>query len=309
MTRYQLPPPSDSISELSVWDALEEFLLSLRSSGVSEKTIKSYRAGISDFLKFCGKQYVKEISVNDVIKWRLARLKNGFNRSVRGDSKATQLTLHYYSLYVRAFLKWLGFKDEISVVKAPRRRVVSTLTENEVAKLLNASRDILDLLIICMLIETGLRAQELLSLTVNDVDLVNKEIYVRLGKYGEERVVFIGPLTEEVLRKYLEGYSGDRLIPLTYSGLYKRLKTLAKIAGVDPKKVRPHILRHTFATEALRRGLALPALQRILGHRDIKTTQIYLHLLKEDVKKLYMNVFARRLSNDLNTTTATAGLT
>ncbi|MEM4752839.1 MAG: phage integrase N-terminal SAM-like domain-containing protein, partial [Sulfolobales archaeon] len=68
MTRYQLPPPSDSISELSVWDALEEFLLSLRSSGVSEKTIKSYRAGISDFLKFCGKQYVKEISVNDVIK-------------------------------------------------------------------------------------------------------------------------------------------------------------------------------------------------------------------------------------------------
>lgn len=149
MTRYQLPPPPEGISELSVWDALEEFLLNLRSSGVSEKTIKPYKVGISDFLKFCGKQYVKELNINDVIKWRLARLKSGFSRSVRGDSKATQLTLHYYSLYVRAFLKWLGLKDEVSIVKAPRRRVVATLTENEVVKLLNASRDVLDLLIIC----------------------------------------------------------------------------------------------------------------------------------------------------------------
>ncbi len=307
MTRYQLPPP-EGVSELSVWDALEEFLLNLRSSGVSEKTVKSYKVGISDFLKFCGKQYVKELNVNDVIRWRLARLKNGFNKSVKGDSKATQLTLHYYSLYVRAFLKWLGLKDEVSVVKAPRRRVVATLTENEVIKLLSASRDTLDLLIICLLIETGLRAQELLSLTVNDVDLTNKEVYVRLGKYGEERVVFIGPLTEEVLSKYLETHSEDRLVPLTYSGLYRRVKTLAKRAGIDPKKVRPHILRHTFATEALKRGLALPALQRILGHRDIKTTQIYLHLLKEDVKKLYMNVFTRPTNNS-NTPTVGVGST
>lgn len=300
MTRYELPPPPEGISELSVWDALEEFLLSLRSSGISEKTIKSYRIGISDFLKFCDKRYVKELSVNDVIKWRLTRLKSGFSRSVRKDSKATQLTLHYYSLYVRAFLKWLGFKEEVSVVKAPRRRVVATLSEGEVAKLINSSRDIVDLLIICLLIETGLRAQELLSLTINDIDLTNKEIYVRLGKYGEERVVFIGPLTEEVLRKYLEVHYEDKLIPLTYSGLYKRLKTLAKRAGVDPRKVRPHILRHTFATEALKRGLALPALQRILGHRDIKTTQIYLHLLKEDVKRLYMNVFSKQSNGNLN---------
>ncbi|MEM1982496.1 MAG: tyrosine-type recombinase/integrase [Sulfolobales archaeon] len=304
MTRYELPPPSDGISELSVWDALEEFLLSLKSSGVSDKTIKSYRIGVSDFLKFCGKQYVKELSAGDVVKWRLTRLKNGFSKSVRKDSKATQLTLHYYSLYVRTFLKWLGFRDEISVVKAPRRRFISTLTENEVAKLINASRDIIDLIIICLLIETGLRAQELLSLTIDDIDLPNKEIYVRLGKYGEERIVFIGPLTEEVLKKYLENHEGGKLIPLTYSGLYKRLKTLAKIAGVDPKKVRPHILRHTFATEALKRGLALPALQRILGHRDIKTTQIYLHLLKEDVKRLYMNVFAKPAERALNTDSA-----
>jgi integrase/recombinase XerD len=281
--------------------------MALRSSGASEKTVKAYRAGISDFIKFCGKGFVKEVTVNDVIKWRLSRLREGFDRSVKDDVKARQLTLHYYSLYVRSFLKWLGLKDEVSIVKAPRRRSITTLSDNEVVKLLNASRDLLDLLIICLLIETGLRAQELLSLTIDDIDLEGREIYVRSGKYGEERVVFIGPLTERVLSKYLEGFnsSDGRLIPLTYSGLYKRLKTLAKRAGLDPKKVRPHILRHTFATEALKKGLALPALQAILGHKDIKTTQVYLHLLKEDIKKLYMNIFSKQptLGKELTQTT------
>jgi len=292
LVRSSLPPPPDGVKELNVWDALEEFLTALRASGISEKTVKAYRAGISDFLKFCGKNRVSELSVNDVLKWRVFRLKNGFQRSSK-DSKARQLTLHYYSLYVRSFLKWLGFGNDVSVVRAPRGRVVQALSEAEVLKLLEASRDLLDLLIVCLLFETGLRAQELLSLTVNDVDLINKEIYVRSGKYGEERVVFFGQLTEAVLSRYLETLSDERLIPLTYSGLYKRLKTLAKRAGLDPKKVRPHVLRHTFATEALKRGLVLPALQRLLGHRDIKTTQVYLHLLKEDIKKLYMEVFSK----------------
>jgi len=309
LTKYQLPLPPSNVLELSLWDALEEFLMALRSSGASEKTVKAYRAGISDFIKFCGRNYVKEVTVNDVIRWRLSRLREGFDKSVKDDVKARQLTLHYYSLYVRSFLKWLGFKDEVSIVRAPRRRSITTLSDNEVIKLLNASRDILDLLIICLLIETGLRAQELLSLTIDDINLENKEIYVRSGKYGEERVVFIGPLTEKVLSKYLESFnsSDSRLIPLTYSGLYKRLKTLARRAGLDPKKVRPHILRHTFATEALKRGLALPALQVILGHKDIKTTQVYLHLLKEDVKKLYMNIFSKQptsiVSKELTQTT------
>lgn len=292
MVRFELPDPPEGIEDYGVWDALEEFLLLMEASGASEKTIKAYRAGISDFLKFTGKSLVKELRPVDFTKWKLDRLRNGFPRS-SGNKRKVQMTLHYYSLYVRSFLQWLKVVNKAPAVARPRGRTrIQALSTKEVLRLMQASRDLLDMLIISLLFETGMRAQELLSITVEDVDLDNKEIVVRNAKYGEERTVFFGPATEAILKEYLHIVKGGRLIPLSYSGLYKRLKTLAKRAGVDPKKVRPHVLRHTFATEALRRGLNLIALQMLMGHKDIKTTQIYLHLMKEDLKKLYLKAFA-----------------
>ena len=292
VVKFELPEPPEDVKEFSVWDALEEFLLSLEAAGASEKTVKAYRAGISDFLKFTGKERVGDLNYRDFTRWRLDRLRNGFPKGSK-DRRKAQMTLHYYSLYVRAFLQWLGIVGKVPAVARPRGRPrVPTLSEREVLKLLEASRDVLDLLIVSMLFETGMRAQELLSVRVEDVNLKNREIVVRNAKFGEERVVFFGPVTEAVLKKYLQHVKSGRLIPLSYTGLYKRLKTLAKRAGIDPKKVRPHVLRHTFATEALKRGLNLIALQAILGHKDVKTTQMYLHLLKEDIRRQYMRVFA-----------------
>ncbi len=292
MVKYELAPPScTGRCELGL--LVEEFLLSLEAAGASLSTLKSYRSAIRDFLEFVGKKYSDELSQQDFLAWRIKRLKEGF-KSGHGDREASARTLYYYSLFVRSFLTWLGvFKGRPPSVAKPKQvKLRTVLSRDEVRKLFNASRDFLDLLILALLLETGLRAKEALSLRKVDVDLEKREIRVLKAKYGESRIVFMGPLTYNVLSKYLLLLSDeDRLIPLTYSGLYKRLKSLAVRAGIDPKKVRPHIFRHTFATESLRRGLALPALQAILGHRDIKTTQVYLHLAVEDIKELYMRTF------------------
>ncbi len=296
LTKFELPEAPDDIKEWGVWDALEEFLIALEAAGASPKTVRAYRAGISDFLRFAGKERVGDLSLRDYTRWRVERLRNGFpNAKYPGDKRGARATLHYYSLYVRAFLQWLGVASKVPAVPRPRgRRAVQALTPGEVMALLDAARDALDLVILALSLETGLRAQELLSLTKEDVDLEAGEVIVKNAKYGEERVVFLGPLSRRVLQEYLPSVPpGGRVVPLSYSGLYKRLKTLAKRAGIDPSRVRPHILRHTFATEALRRGMALPALQVLMGHRDIKTTQVYIHLLKEDIKKQYERAFSQ----------------
>lgn len=295
LTKFDLPEAPEGIEEWGVWEALDEFLIALEAAGASPKTVRVYRAGVSDFLRFTGKERVGDLSLRDYTRWRVERLRNGFpGAKYPGDRRGARATLHYYSLYVRAFLRWAGVADKVPAVPRPRgRRAVQALTPGEVMALLDAARDALDLVILALSLETGLRAQELLSLKREDVDLGSGEVVIRNAKYGEERVVFLGPLSRKVLEEYLPGIPpGGKVVPLSYSGLYKRLKTLAKRAGVDPSRVRPHILRHTFATEALRRGMALPALQVLMGHRDIKTTQIYIHLLKEDIKKQYEKAFS-----------------
>ncbi len=292
---------------LSNQELLELFLEELLASGLSEKTVKAYRAGISDFLEFIGDKHVSEVSRLDILRWRSVRLREGFPRRIRNsrrrleeheERRLRQATLHYYTIFLRAFFRWLGLDVEVPIVKMPKKTYPDVLSEEEVEKLLVAARDLLDLVILYLLLDTGLRAQELIGVKISDVDLDKGEIRVRRGKYGEERIVFLTSITRRILSEWLKIHSSnpdDRLVPLSYAGLYKRLKTLAKKAGVAPEKVRPHILRHTFATEALRRGMNLIALQRLLGHKDVKTTQIYTHLAVEDLRREYMRAFEKTI--------------
>lgn len=292
MSKFSLPPPSCR-EKCDINAVIEEFLADLEAAGASQSTVKAHKYAIKDFIEFVGKKYTDELTPQDFTSWRIKRLKEGF-KSSRGSKESSSWTLYYYSLYVRSFLAWLGvLKDPLpSVSKPRRRRLHSILTRDDVRKLISASRDIVDILIISLLLETGLRAREALSLKRSDIDLDKKEIRVLNAKFGESRIVFIGPLTYEVLSKYLSLLrDDDRVLQLTYTGLYKRLKSLAMRAGVDVRKVRPHIFRHTFATDSLKRGISLPALQLLLGHKDIKTTQIYLHLAVEDIKNMYFKVF------------------
>ena len=300
MVRIEIDPPPEDIFEHSNEEIVEIFLDSLFAAGASEKTIKSYRVAIRDFLSFIGNKHLKDVRLIDVNRWKTYRLRSGFAKERKENDffeikRRRQVTLHYYSIFVRRFLKWLGLPVKIATVRAPKRREVQTLSAGEVAKLLRASRDLLDVVTVRFLLETGLRAEEALNVKVGDIDFVNCEVRVRRGKYGGFRVVFFSKELSEILKLWVTVKSlgrDDRLIPLTYVGLWKRLKTLARRAGIDPSKVRPHVLRHTFATEALRKGMDLISLKNILGHSDVKVTQIYTHLVKEDLREKYFSIFS-----------------
>jgi len=294
LTKFDLPPPPPNARDMRIGEAIEAFLAALAAAGASAKTVRAYRAALRDFLEFVGNRAVREIGASDVAGWVYDRLSKGLRRP-RGDSgRARRMTMHYYTLFLRSFFQWLGVDVKVPVVRKPRRARIEALSPEEVERLISASRDVLDLLIVALLFETGLRAREAVGIRVKDVDMSRREIRVRDTKYGEERIVLYGPLTEQALSLWLTlkpRRPSDPLLGISYSGLYKRLKSLARRAGIDPERVRPHVLRHTFATEALRRGIPLPMLQRLLGHRDIKVTQVYLHVLNDDIRAAYQRAF------------------
>ena len=290
MSKINIPRVKTNISNIN--DAFNLFLRELEVSGASHLTIKSYRVAIKNFISYIGEdKKISDISSELYLNW-LSNLKKLMSKKT---GKNYETTLHYYSIFVRRFINWLGVDDDLPIMSNKRLSFSNALSWEEITRLVSSIRDLDDLLIISVMSETGLRVRELLNLTWDDINFNTGQIRVQ-GKYNKERIVFIGPLSRQALLQAYSLYKDKRknVIDLTYQAVYKRLKSLAIRAGIDPKKVRPHVLRHTFATEALRRGMSLPALQRLLGHSDIKVTQLYLHLVNDDVKREYNRLFAQQ---------------
>jgi integrase/recombinase XerD len=162
------------------------------------------------------------------------------------------------------------------------------LTSDETNRLANACETYLEKLIIWTLIDTGLRVSELAKLRKDNIDWQGQRltIYGKGGPYGSKSKRRIVPLTTRI-RPLIEGHYalndtlgiGSRMIQL----MVKRIANRAKIS----RPVTPHVLRHTFAVMSVQKGISLPALQRVLGHDNLTTTEIYLNLSPEDVVREY----------------------
>jgi len=278
----------------------------------SHKTIQNYQHYLGRFVDFAGDINPKTIDLNKVHAYQL-HLNRLEDKKGNNLSKKTQ---NYHVIALRAFLKYLAKNDidtlsaeKIDLAKIPER-TVDYLTREEVERLLTiyssqTPTDLRNRAIIETLYSTGLRVSELTSLDRKMIDLDRKEFVVR-GKGRKLRPVFLSDQAADILARYLNTRT-DNFEPvfinykrpkkgeditegekrrLTTVSVQNIVRTAALKSGII-KKVTPHILRHSFATELLMNGADIRSVQELLGHSSITTTQIYTHISNRKLKEVH----------------------
>lgn len=291
---------------------LQEFLTSLNiERNLSENTIQSYKYDLTRYLEYLDDQKIHspaEVTADSIRKF-VALLR-------RYDLKPSSIARNFSA--IRMFHRFLitedvTEKDPTAVLETPKapQKLPDILDYNEIEAILNAivpedSYKLRDRAMFEILYACGLRVSELINLQRNDI-FEDQQIIRIIGKGNKERVVPIGKTALYWLRRYLHdgrpnfataGRSKDYIFlnnrgrNLSRMGVWKKLQQYVELAGID-KKVTPHTFRHSFATHLLEGGADLRAVQEMLGHTDISTTQIYTHLDQSYLKEVHRTFHPR----------------
>ena len=293
-------------------DEVELFLdMMATERGASVNTLDSYRRDLEDYSAFLhDKRRTVEAATTADIRAYLAALAK---RALASSSVARRLSavrqLHRF-LYAEGRRK----DDPAAVLEGPRRGrpLPKILTVDQVSKLLATAQDAVRkdakpaeklraarlLCLLEVLYATGLRVSELIALPATAARAEGDTVVVR-GKGGKERLVPLGDAARRAMQDYRQltteaGVKNSRwLFPafsdsghVTRQHVARELKGLAIDAGIEPRKMSPHVLRHAFASHLLANGADLRIVQALLGHADVSTTQIYTHVLDERLKSM-----------------------
>lgn len=275
--------------------------------GRSLKTVENYDRYLTLFLDFLKKDSPSDITADVIREYRL-----WLNRRVnqqRADFKETikKRTQNYYLIALRSFLKYLAKReieslpgDTIELAKVPERSL-DLISSDELNRLLsgpddeeNEKKRLRDKAILELFFSTGLRVSELCGLP-RDLDLTKEEFSVR-GKGEKVRVVFLSDEAKSAVKSYLSkrgDIDNDRLFNITPRSVERIVKYYAIKAGIS-KKVTPHVIRHSFATDLLQNGADLRSVQMLLGHANITTTQIYTHVTDKHLREIHKNFHSKR---------------
>lgn len=270
----------------SAMGMLKKFLATKRVEGKAESTLGYYNLQIGTFLLNCCKR-IMEIETFD-LRFYLSAYKE--------KRKVSNRTLDNIRKCLSSFFSWLF--EEGMIPRNPCRALKSIkylkeirkpFTAEDLEKLKETCKKSRDLSLVEFLYSTGCRVSEVVSLNITDVDFKKREISV-IGKGGKERTVYLTEVASMRLSEYLGsrndgnpalfiGRGGQRL---KKNGIEMLLKKIGEKAGVE--NVHPHRFRRTLATYLINHRAALQDVQAILGHEDIRTTQIYVYTAQKDVK-------------------------
>lgn len=275
---------------------------------VSDNTLQSYRRDIVYFTK-----YVEEGNMN-YAKLNEEDIKDYLQHLQEVGKKSSTVSRHLAS--IRSFYQFLVKNKKVKVdptnnIQSPKveKRVPSVLTAQEVELLLDQPKDIdlkgtRDKAMLEFAYATGMRVTEIISLNIEDVNL--EEGYVTCKTGSKERNIPLGTMSLKALKEYVEearpvlirdenvsalfvNINGQRL---TRQGFWKIVKFYKEQAHIT-KDITPHVLRHSFATHLLQNGADLKAIQTMLGHSDISSTQVYMQFQNDGLKNVYKNAHPR----------------
>mgnify|MGYP001340675267 FL=1 len=291
-------------------DSLQSFIHYLTvEKGLSPNTLASYERDLKNFLRFVQRQkrHYLDIKREDIVSFLLTLRQEG-----RADTTISRHLASIRSFYQHLLKDGKIGHDPSVHIETPKisKKLPKVLTMSEVERLLQRPQPKnpfgqRDLAMLEVLYATGIRVSELVSLTLDDVHLQMGFLKCS-GKGSKGRIIPVGKKAITALDQYLRQgrvkldkskrvralFLNHHGRPLTRQGFWKIIKKYAKEAQIE-KEITPHTLRHSFATHLLENGADLRAVQEMLGHADISTTQIYTHVNKIRLRDVYSKAHPR----------------
>ncbi len=280
--------------------------------GRSIKTVENYDRYLSRFLA-----HTKVSSPSNITEKMVREFRLHLNRQPGTSGSMKHKTQNYYMISLRAFLKFLR-KREIDSLNPERielakvgQRDLDLISSQELGRLMDGPKGndltaLRDRAILELFFSTGLRVSELCSLN-RDIDLSRDEFSIR-GKGEKVRVVFLSPAAKKCIKEYLDkrddmddalfvqmgkNSKNAKDLRLTPRSVERLVKKYSIKAGIT-RKVTPHVIRHSFATDLLENGADLRSVQALLGHSNIATTQVYTHITDKHLREVHKKFHGQR---------------
>lgn len=291
LNQYELQERSTelTVSDNSAEGMLRRYIATKRIEGKAESTLRRYWEQNLKLLQFLQKP-VHEIATDDIRFYMAYRRQQG---------RVSNRTLDGMRRCYRSFFSWLAAEGLISrnpcaalsQIKC-RKQIKKPYSAVELELIRKSCTDDRDLALVEFLYSTGCRVSEVSELDTVDIDMATGECIV-IGKGNKERTVYLTDVAMLHLQTYLNSRTDDNIAlfagkgtsRLTKGGIETLLKRIGKAAGVE--NVHPHRFRRTLATNLLDRGMNIQDVAMILGHADLKTTQIYCYITQTNVKSAY----------------------
>lgn len=281
-------------------DYLSDYLLYLIvEKGLSENTYQSYKMDIQQLLDWLYNQSISLSEINNILisNYRIY-LKESYKTSTIARKMTSIKGFLDYIDSLGILQETIAFKDHI----IREKKLPIVLTEAEITALIqciptNKYSGKRDAAILELMYATGIRVSELVDLTQEQY--YEDEMFIRvIGKGNKERLIPFGNYAKNAVNEYLQErklknkvnnsflFLSNQNKKISRQSIWKMIKKYAKMAGIN-QEITPHTIRHTFATHLLNNGVDLRVIQELLGHSDISTTQIYVHIAYKDVIKQY----------------------